>query len=333
MYRGSWLRLAAGVFLGIQTVGCQPEDSESAPAEDSEPAPAEAAEVAVPDIQAMNAFYYYADVEAAWGFYTDVLGFETVVDYGFAKILRVAEASYLTLVDAERGMHSADEPKSVTLAVITEEVEGWYEYLDAAGVPMRAELRVTDGSAHDGFVAVDPEGYYLEFERFNEHDENLRLNPELSAIQPLGPAGGDRPSELRVQGTVFWLYYDDIAAMEPFYESLLGTELMVDQGWAKVYRGSRTGFIGLVDGARGLHEVTEEKGVTLSFFTSDVEGWFERAKELGVELRTRELTDESGLVHVFVGYDPEGYFLEWDTFLDVEGNDRLLPLLAAEGGR
>jgi hypothetical protein len=30
---------------------------------------------------------------------------------------------------------------------------------------------------------------------------------------------------------------------------------------------------------------------------------------------------------VFVGYDPDRYFLEWDTFLDREGNERLLDLL------
>ncbi|SVB43183.1 uncharacterized protein METZ01_LOCUS196037, partial [marine metagenome] len=31
-----------------------------------------------------------------------------------------------------------------------------------------------------------------------------------------------------------------------------------------------------------------------------------------------------------VGYDPEGYFLEWDTFLDVEGNEELLRQLRRE---
>lgn len=46
-------------------------------------------------------------------------------------------------------------------------------------------------------------------------------------------------------------------------------------------------------------------------------------------LRTPDLTDESGRVSVFVAYDPEGYFLEWDTFLDVEGNERLLALLTS----
>ena len=257
----------------------------------------------------------------------DVLGFETVADYGFAKILRVAPTSYLTLVDEARGMHSADEPKSVTLALVTEQVEGWYDYLSSEGVPMRAELRVSEGSAHDGFVAVDPEGYLLEVERFNPHDENVELMPQLAAVEALGPAGGRRPADLHIQSTVFWLYYDDVPGAQTFYEELLSTELLVDQGWAKVYQTSPTGYIGLVDGSRGLHQATEEKGVTLSLLTSDVEGWFEWARALDVELRTPELTDESGRVHVFVGYDPEGYFLEWDTFLDVEGNERLMELL------
>ena len=38
-------------------------------------------------IIANNAFFYYADVEAADDFYTRVLGIRKVADYGFAKIL------------------------------------------------------------------------------------------------------------------------------------------------------------------------------------------------------------------------------------------------------
>ena len=115
--------------------------------------------------------------------------------------------------------------------------------------------------------------------------------------------------------------------MEAFYEELLGVPLTVDQGWAKVYRTSETGFIGLVDGARGLHQATELAGVTISFFTDDVDAWADRARAQGLELRSDEVGDESGRVRTFVAYDPGGYFLEWDTFLDVEGNERLVELL------
>lgn len=288
-----------------------------------------------PPIQALNAFYYYRDVDAAWEFYTRVLGLETVADYGFAKILRVAGSSYLTLVDQAHGMHTADEPKSVTLALVTEEVEAWWAYLSGRGVPMRAELGAVDTArAHNGFVAMDPEGYLLEFERFNPHAENTELLPRLAAVEPLGPAQGvatDRPAALRVQATVLWLYYRDIGAVLAWHERTLGTRLLVDQGWAKVVPVSGTGYLGFVDGSRGLHQATEEKAVTVAFFTEDVDGWFAALQSRpDFRLRTQEITDESGRVRTFVGYDPEGYYLEWDTFLPVEENGRLLHYL---GGR
>lgn len=286
-----------------------------------------------PDVTATNAFYYYRDVEAAWAFYTRILGLETVADYGFAKILRVAPASYLTLVDAARGMHSADEPKSVTLALVTDDPEGWWAYLTEAGVPMRAELGEVDPARpHNGFVAMDPEGYLLEFERFNPHAENVALMPVLEGIEALGPAAVDteRPPGLGIRATVLWLYYQDIDAALDWYEDVLGTELMVDQGWAKVVPASATGFLGFVDGSRGLHQATEQKGVTVSFFTDDVDAWFGALHSRpDFPLRTPEITDESGRVRTFVGYDPEGYFLEWDTFLDVEENEALLNHLKA----
>ena len=137
-----------------------------------------------------------------------------------------------------------------------------------------------------------------------------------------------RPEDLRIRATVLWLYFNDMERIERFYRELLGADVIVDQGWAKVIPASATGFVGLVDGTRGLHQATEQKAVTVSFFTGDLEAWFERAQGVdGFELRTPEITDESGRVRVFVGFDPDGYFLEWDTFLDREGNERLLDLL------
>ena len=111
-----------GVIVGILVfaAGCGGEgDTED------QMAPAEFREALSPTraIQATNAFYYYENLEEAWSFYTEVLGFRTVADYESAKILQVGPTSYLTLVDETQGMHSSEEPKSVTLAVITQEVE------------------------------------------------------------------------------------------------------------------------------------------------------------------------------------------------------------------
>lgn len=280
---------------------------------------------ALTPIEALNAFYYYDDVDAAWAFYRDVLGFETAADYGFAKIMHVAPRSFLTLVDAEQGMHSTDEPKSVALAIVTRDLEEWFAHLQANDVPLRGELTIREGSAHDGFVAVDPEGYLLEFEWFNEHEENVQLSPQLEAIEPV--TTDQRPAGLGISATVLWLYYDELAPNERFYEELLGVDLLVDQGWAKVYEASPTGYIGLVDGARGMHQSTEENAVTVSLLTQDVRAWMDHARAMGVELRSDTIGMESDLVETFVGYDPTGYFLEWDNFLDREGNERLLEII------
>ena len=72
------------------------------------------------------------------------------------------------------------------------------------------ELSAGDDRPHDGFVAIDPEGYFLEFERFNPHPENTDLLPRLAATEALFTSIGDRPAELGVQGTVLWLYFDEL---------------------------------------------------------------------------------------------------------------------------
>jgi len=331
-------REVASVLLALACLlaGCGGADADSREREMALP------ESDGPGVLATNAFYYYADLPSAWAFYTRTLGFQTVADYGFAKILQVSSSSYLTLVDEARGMHDSTEPKSVTLAVVTEEVEEWWDYLRDQGVEMRSPLGPTgEGRPHDGFVAVDPEGYLLEFERFNPHPENDLLLPLLDASPVRHLQDGEevapgvtssRPAELGVRATVLWLYYRDLEAIEDFYRRLFRRDIVVDQGWAKVFPVSATGFLGFVDGERGLHPATEEKAVTVSFFTRRVEDWLERAREVaGFSLRTEgitsEVTEDGSFVETFVGYDPEGYFLEWDTFLDVPSNRELLTRL------
>lgn len=284
------------------------------------------------DIIANNAFFYYRDLEKAWRFYENILGLETVADYGFAKIMQIASTSYLTLVDAESGMHSADEPKTVAIALITDELDEWHQYLSAEKVTMRSEYDPVEGRPHHGFVVYDPEGYYLEFERFNPHPENEQLMPLLAKMQSVYPKPGStakRPKELGFKATVLWLYYQDLNGIQRFYEDVMGFDLVVDQGWAKIYPTSPTGFIGPVDGKKGMHSWTEKKGVTASFLTNNVDAWFEYLKSQETfTFRSQEVQEEDRAgVRVFVGYDPEGYFLEFDTFLETETNQGLLGLL------
>ncbi len=180
-------------------------------------------------------------------------------------------------------------------------------------------------------MAYDPEGYYLEFERFNPHEENERFIPIWDASETVpAAAGSDVPEGLGFKGTVLWLYYRDMEAIQRFWNEDFGLELVADQGWAKIYQASPTGFIGPVDETRGMHNYTEDKAVTVSLWTgdeADLARWFDRARDGLLEMRSEAIEAENPRYRAFVGYDPEGYFVELDTFLPHPDNERLLQLL------
>jgi hypothetical protein len=149
----------------------------------------------------------------------------------------------------------------------------------------------------------------------------------LTALKRPSGLNTSRPPDAGFKASVVWLYYPLLAPIQRFYEEVLGLSLLVDQGWAKIYPASATAFIGLVDGARGMHKPTPQKGVTVSFFTADIQGWF---KALTAESAFRFKTpaiDANPRFSAFVGFDPEGYFLEFDAFHEHPDNRRLLEYL------
>jgi len=279
-------------------------------------------------ITANNVFFYYDDLAAATSFYTDTLGIEVVADYGFAKILQIAGSSYMTLVDGTKGMHTTDEPKSVAIALITDQLDEWYSYLSDLPVEMKYDYDPVPDRPHHGFVILDPEGYYLEFERFNVHPENEQLTPILQRAETF-LSSSDRattvPEGLGFKATVLWLYYKDMESIQEFYEQRFGLSLTVDQGWTKIYQTSATGLLGLVDESRGMHSFSEQKAVTVSFLTDSLPGWFEYARDTeAFDLRSNDISRDDERFIAFVGYDPEGYYLEFDTFLEHADNHRLI---------
>ena len=281
---------------------------------------------------ASNVFFYYEDVEAATAFYRDVLGFHVAADYGFAKIMQAAPKSFVTLVDHTKGMHSADEPKTTAVALVTDQLDEWWGYISAQDIAMRSDnYTPREGSAHDGFVAIDPEGYLLEFERFNPHSENEALIPVLEETPTLfANPNSNVPEGLGFKATVIWFYYKDMEGVQRFYEDVLGFRLIVDQGWAKIYPVGPTSYFGLVDEQRGMHSYTEQKGVTMSFFTANLDGWYDYLNNSDkIEMRSPAIEEEIPY-RAFVAYDPEGYFLEWDVFNPVPGNEKLLESVNAE---
>ena len=108
-----------------------------------------------------------------------------------------------------------------------------------------------------------------------------------------------------------------------------GFPMVADQGWTKIHKVSETGFIGLVDGSKGMHKPTEKKAVNVGFIIDDLQGWMDYVIENELlELREQELsTGPEGKYKAFVGYDPCGYYLEFDKFYSHPDNILLMKYL------
>lgn len=282
-------------------------------------------------VQASNTFLYYEDLAGAAEFYGQVLGLKALADYGGSRIFQLSQKSLLILVDEKYGMHSAEEPKSVALAFLTDQLEEWWDYLNEQEVPVKYPLKVKADGPHDGFVMIDPEGYLLEFERFKQHPENEKFIPALAQCEtlPSDQHSNRVPEGLGFKASITWLYYQDMLEVQRFYEEVLGLEMVADQGWTKIYQVSESGFIGLVDECRGMCDFTEEKAVTVSFLLENPRGWYDYVKRKEVfPLRTEAWEqDEKGRYEAFVGFDPGGYFMEFDRFLEHPLNGKILEQL------
>jgi catechol 2,3-dioxygenase-like lactoylglutathione lyase family enzyme len=288
-------------------------------------------EEATRDIIGNNAFLYYKNYDEATDFYERVMGFKNVFEFeGFAVIFQTTATTFITVVnDNGRGMHTSDEPKTIAIALITDQLDAWYEYALLQEMDIRNPPKPLEDSPHNGFLVTDPGGYILEFEHFAPHDENVRFMPLLNVSETIFSETElmtERPAELGFKASIYWLYHKDAKAAADFYRDVMGFEMLVEQPFSDIYSSSQTGYIGLVLDGVGIHNATHEKAVNVGFMTNDAQAWFDYLKNQSTfKLRTKELFHEkdgagNNLIDIVIGYDPDNYFIEIDEYLDLEVN-------------
>lgn len=135
-------------------------------------------------VQANITWLYYKDLAGAMRFYEQVIGLTLTVDQGWAKVYQVSPTSFVGLVDEAQGMHRASETKPVALAFVTDRVDEWHRWLASRGVRLRGEARDSARLPIRGFVALDPEGYTLEFETFRDDPQNAKIRAILAPPRP-----------------------------------------------------------------------------------------------------------------------------------------------------
>jgi catechol 2,3-dioxygenase-like lactoylglutathione lyase family enzyme len=116
--------------------------------------------------------------------------------------------------------------------------------------------------------------------------------------------------------SITFFYYDDILKVAPFYEQVLGFELVLDQKMARIYRIAGRCHFGIVDGNRGHLRHQPKSAVLLTIVAEDVAGWHARMQAAGVA-NLSPLLRGTFCEHFFFE-DPAGYAIEVQRFHDPE---------------
>jgi lactoylglutathione lyase len=119
-----------------------------------------------------------------------------------------------------------------------------------------------------------------------------------------------RPEHNATEKLITFLYYVDLPRAMAFYENVMGLKLVIDQGWSKIYEVTSSGYIGLVDQARGSHRAHPVKPVQICIRVADVNAWHRYLLDEGITI-TKGPRDVPDLkIRAFVFNDPEGYQIE-----------------------
>lgn len=277
-------------------------------------------------------FFYYKNLEEATDFYEKIIGLEKVMDVGFCRVYQLSESSFLGLVDEKGRSLNSSMPKTGTLAFVTRDVDLWYDHLKTSGVSIKWPLANATRHPTRGFVAMDPSGYYLEFETFLEHPQNKKINDQLHQIKPVTAAVGENSTrnELTIEASIIWLYYKDMEKARKFYGDFLGFEEILTQGFTHVFQVGPSAFLGLVDESQGLHKHSDQKSVAISLISENIRKWYEYIDITVDNFHNRLPDDTKEEILSFTFFDPANYFLEFNWFTETETNKRILDILKKE---
>ena len=139
-----------------------------------------------------------------------------------------------------------------------------------------------------------------------------------SAVEKTAASTAAQPSARPpIASQTVMFYYDDLAAAEEFYGTVLGLDKTQDFGWAKFFRVSAGAEVGIVKSGPGAyHTAQRSNAVMLSIVTTDVDAWYARLKAAkGVRFLAEISSDQSAPIRNFMIEDPGGYTVEFFQWL------------------
>ena len=114
-------------------------------------------------------------------------------------------------------------------------------------------------------------------------------------------------------GSIVFFGTDDLEQTDRFYRELLGLELYKDQGACRIYEVPGGGMLGF---CKHIEVINDTKSPILTLLADDVDGIHKRLVKDGVEIEKEPEENPKFNIYHFFGYDPSGYTVEIQKFLD-----------------
>ena len=108
---------------------------------------------------------------------------------------------------------------------------------------------------------------------------------------------------------ITFLYYRDLESAEAFWRHL-GFPMVIDQGFAKIFRVADGAHVGLVDEAKGMNDWQAQKCVQVCLRVPNVDVWRDWALAEALPGVSEMFQNEALGIRAFVLTDTEGYQVE-----------------------
>jgi predicted enzyme related to lactoylglutathione lyase len=118
-----------------------------------------------PPINQNVVFTYTDNLDEASRFFQDIMELEFVLDQGACHIYRLSEQCYLGVCNIADRPH---EQAGVTITIVSDDVDGWYDFLTAKGVEYIKKPSYSPEFNVYSSLFISPHGYRIEIQRFDD---------------------------------------------------------------------------------------------------------------------------------------------------------------------
>ncbi len=118
-----------------------------------------------PSISQNIIFTYTDNLEKASSFFKDVMEFDFVVDQGACHIYRMSDKCFLGVCNLP---DRPGETAGVTITIVSDDVDGWYQFLTAKGVKYVREPAHSPKFNVYSSLFISPHGYRIEIQKFDD---------------------------------------------------------------------------------------------------------------------------------------------------------------------